>query len=282
MNEGHSAFLALERIRRVMRERGATFAVASEATCAGNVFTTHTPVPAGNDALRPAISSAATSSRTRRGRRPLGRRAARLGRAAPGRQGGDFSMPVLAIRTADHYNGVSELHGREARAMWQQCSGPTLAASDEIPIGSITNGVHVGTRGSATRWARSTRAYLGPRCAGARDDPALWARVHEIPDAELWARARARPRRLVRELAAALRALAERKGRVSHPGELPGSRSTPGALTIGFARRFATYKRGTLLLRDPERLKPHPRARAAGAARLRRQGAPAGLRRARS
>ena len=143
MNEGHSAFLALERIRRVMSDNGASFAVASEAMSAGNIFTTHTPVPAGNDAFDPAL--------VRRYLEPY-RRAIGLsedellglGRAndapATGKEA-RFSMPVLAIRTADRYNGVSKLHGEVSRKMYHPL-WPELP-EHEIPISSVTNGVHI-------------------------------------------------------------------------------------------------------------------------------------------
>ncbi len=250
MNEGHSAFLALERVRQLMAREGAPFGIAAEAASAGNVFTTHTPVPAGNDAfaheiITPYLSvlgeGTGLSTEEVRG----------LGKADPAQPGGEFSMPVLAIRMADRYNGVSVLHGREARAMWRVL-WPGLP-EHEVPIGSITNGVHLGT------WvgrdlAALYNVVLGPEWRERGNDPALWARVHDVPDAELWSmRERARAR-LVEELPARLRQLTERKGLVFDPGSLPAPLD-PRALTIGFARRFATYKRGTLLLRDPERLR---------------------------
>jgi len=250
MNEGHSAFLALERVRRKMAQEGASFLVAAEAASAGNVFTTHTPVPAGNDAFAHDLIAPYL--------RVLGDglgmsndEVLRLGKADPGQPGGEFSMPVLAIRMADRYNGVSVLHGREARAMWRVL-WPRLD-EHEVPIGSITNGVHLGTW-VARDLAEVYERVLGPDWQERGDDPALWAKIAEVPDAELWAlRERARGR-LVHELPAHMRALTERKGLVFDAGKLPAPLD-PHALTIGFARRFATYKRGTLLLRDIERLR---------------------------
>jgi starch phosphorylase len=249
MNEGHSAFLALERVRQLMVREGASFDVAAEASSAANVFTTHTPVPAGNDAfaydvITPYLRVLAE------GLGMGGEEVRKLGKADPAQQGGEFSMPVLAIKMADRYNGVSVLHGREARAMWKGL-WPELD-EHEVPIGSITNGVHVGTwvaRDLAALYAR----VLGPDWQERGDDRALWSRILDVPDAELWAlRDRARAR-LVSELPARMRALTERKGLVFDPGKLPEPLD-PNALTLGFARRFATYKRGTLLLRDAERL----------------------------
>jgi starch phosphorylase len=250
MNEGHSAFLALERVRQMMAREGVPFLVAAEAASAGNVFTTHTPVPAGNDAfahdlIAPYLSVLAD------GLGMTGEEVQSIGKADPAQPGGEFSMPVLAIRMADRYNGVSVLHGREARAMWRGL-WPELD-EHEVPIGSITNGVHVGTWVARDLAAVFTRVF-GPDWQERGNDQALWGRIAEVPDAELWALRERSRARLVRELPERLRALTERKGLVFDPGKLPDPLD-PGALTIGFARRFATYKRGTLLLRDTERLK---------------------------
>jgi starch phosphorylase len=250
MNEGHSAFLALERVRTLMRQQGVPFVVAAEAAAAGNVFTTHTPVPAGNDGF--AADLIAPYLRILGDGLGLGpEEVRRLGKVAPDQPGGEFSMPVLAIRLADRYNGVSLLHGREARAMWRVL-WPEIA-EHEVPIGSITNGVHLGTWVARDLSALYARVF-GPDWEERGDDPALWARIEEVPDAELWDQRQRARARLVGELPARMRALTERKGLVFDPGKLPAPLD-PRALTIGFARRFATYKRGTLLLRDPERLR---------------------------
>lgn len=247
MNEGHSAFLALERVRQIMTEHGVSFAVASEVSAAGNVFTTHTPVPAGNDAfpqdlIAPYLPVLAAG---------LGKTAEevmKVGRIDAHGQGGEFSMPVLAIRLADRYNGVSVLHGREARAMWRVL-WPNLP-ENEVPIGSITNGVHLGTWVSR-EIAALYEKHFGPSYGERAADAAMWARIHDVPDAELWAvheRARAA---LTAEIPHRMRVVAARKGFPVDPKL--GGVLDPRALTIGFARRFATYKRGTLLLRDAER-----------------------------
>src|SRR5450631_227416 len=139
MNEGHSAFLALERIARVMRGRGATFEVSTEACSAGNIFTTHTPVPAGNDAFQPELVKPYLEPY----RAALGiteEELLSLGRFSPSDTVAPFSMPILAIHTADHYNGVSKLHGEVSRRMWKAL-WPDLP-DHEIPIQSVTNGVH--------------------------------------------------------------------------------------------------------------------------------------------
>ncbi|HVY46746.1 MAG TPA: alpha-glucan family phosphorylase, partial [Minicystis sp.] len=249
MNEGHSAFLALERVRELMAETGAPFVVAAEAAAAGNVFTTHTPVPAGNDGF-PHDLIAPYTGVLAQGLGLTAEDVQRIGRVDPAHAHAEFSMPVLAIRMADRYNGVSVLHGREARAMWRVL-WPDVP-EDEIPIGSITNGVHLGTwtsRPMAELYAR----YLGEDWIEHGADAARWAKIAEIPDEEIWAVREAERARLVAEIPARMRAAGERKGRRGDVGHLEGVLD-PRALTIGFARRFATYKRGTLLLRDPERL----------------------------
>ncbi|UQA54551.1 alpha-glucan family phosphorylase [Polyangium aurulentum] len=249
MNEGHSAFLALERVRQIMTAHGASFVVATEVASAGNVFTTHTPVPAGNDAFAHDLAKPYLEVLGE----PLGmsgEQIARIGRVEPEREGTEFSMPVLAIRMADRYNGVSMLHGREARAMWNVL-WPGLAV-DEVPIGAITNGVHVPT------WLDGELSELYARHLGddfleRSTDPATWAKIMAIPDEELWSAHARRKERMVAAIRARLRS-GDRKGPAEDPSRIDRLLD-PNALTIGFARRFATYKRGTLLLRDPERLR---------------------------
>jgi starch phosphorylase len=249
MNEGHSAFLALERIRQLMSDEGASFAVAREVGSAGNVFTTHTPVPAGNDAFAPELIAPYLSV-LGEGLGMSGDEVARLGRASPEDGGAEFSMPVLAIRTADKYNGVSVLHGREARVMWRVL-WPTLPL-DEVPIGAITNGVHARTW-IGPEVADLLGRHLGPSFGSGALDAAEWARVLSIPDEEIW-RARQQGReRFVARCRRRMRSLAEQRARPTDALRAEAMLD-PKALTIGFARRFATYKRGTLLLRDPDRL----------------------------
>ncbi|HEY2513253.1 MAG TPA: alpha-glucan family phosphorylase [Polyangiaceae bacterium] len=251
MNEGHSAFLALERIGRVMRERGATFQVAGEACSAGNIFTTHTPVPAGNDAFVPDL--------VRRYLEPY--RASlgisedellSLGRVGFNDKSAPFSMPILAIHTADHYNGVSKLHGEVSRRMWQAL-WPGLP-DHEIPIQSVTNGVHTASWVSNEMGALFSR-YVGPRWAESPDDAELWQRVADIPDAELWTTHEHRRHRLVTLARKWLRSSCERRRASQFEVEASDEVLDPRALTIGFARRFATYKRAALLFSDLERVK---------------------------
>jgi len=251
MNEGHSAFLALERIGRVMRDRGVSFQIATEACSAGNIFTTHTPVPAGNDAFAPEL--------VRRYLEPY--RAAlglseddllALGRFSPADKTAPFSMPILAIHTSDHYNGVSKLHGEVSRHMWKAL-WPDIP-DHEIPIDSVTNGVHTASWVSDEMGALFTR-YVGPRWPETPDDADMWERVSDIPDAELWATHEHRRHRLVTLTRRWLRATAEKRRASQSEIDACDEVLDPRALTIGFARRFATYKRAALLFSDLDRVK---------------------------
>ena len=264
LNEGHSAFLALERIRILMEEQGRqgtlSFAEARESASAGNVFTTHTPVPAGIDRFPPELMDKYFSNYYER----LGlsrEEFLALGRENPADNGGPFSMAVLALRLAAHTNGVSRLHGRVARKMWQSL-WPGVP-EDEAPITSITNGIHTPSWISFDV-ARLYDRYLGPRWLERPDDQTIWEQVDEIPDEELWRTHERRRERLVAVVRRRLREQLEKRGAPPSEIEKAGEVLDPEALTIGFARRFATYKRATLILRDPDRLarilndKAHP------------------------
>jgi len=250
MNEGHSAFMALERCRQLMSEQGMSFAEARQATIAGTVFTTHTPVPSGNDYFAAPLVEKYFGRFAAQLNLPM-REFLGLGRQDPNNNQEEFCMTVLALRMAGKSNGVSRLHGLVSRKMWQNVwPGITL---DEVPITSITNGVHAPTwvsRDMASLFAR----YLGPRW---REDPVdyvLWERIHRIPDEELWRTHERRRERLVAFARQRLRSQLETVG--APPSEISQADEIldPEALTIGFARRFATYKRATLLLRDTARL----------------------------
>ncbi|MBP9111901.1 MAG: alpha-glucan family phosphorylase [Polyangiaceae bacterium] len=243
MNEGHSAFLAIERIARAVYERKIVFSVAKEACASANVFTTHTPVPAGNDVFPWAL--------VRSYLEPYRERLAIGDVLALGESEDEqFSMPLLAIRTSKHTNGVSELHGRVSREMYRGL-WPDFDVSD-VPIESITNGIHVPTWVSAEHGALYTR-YLGPRWTEDAS-PEMWARALEIPDAEMWQTHDHRKQRLVTLCRAWSVASAEKKGLSDSTIARAEEVLDPHALTIGFARRFATYKRAALLFSDKERL----------------------------
>jgi len=251
MNEGHSAFLALERIRQAMTESGLGFDEALEAVRSANVFTTHTPVPAGNDRFPPDMMReyfrdyCETVGISLEDFLALGREDASDSRE-------DFCMTVLALRLASHANGVSKLHGEVSRGMWQRI-WPGVP-EHEIPIQHITNGVHTHTWVS-DEIHRLYERYLGPQWL---DDPVnqtIWQRVKDIPDNELW-RARERLRdRLVTFVRQRTKSALVRQGSAAVKIRAAEEVLDPEVLTIGFARRFATYKRAFLVLRDMERLK---------------------------
>jgi starch phosphorylase len=250
MNEGHSAFCGLERIRTLIEEHGVDFAAAREAVAAGTCFTTHTPVPAGNDifpiTLMDHYFSAYLPQLKISREEFLG-----LGRQNPRDDHEQYCMTVLAIRLANTSNGVSKLHGHVSRKMWRAI-WPELPEA-ELPIGSITNGVH--TRSwLAAEMAQLYDRYLGIQWEERPTDYGIWRRVEHIPDAELWRTHERRRERLVAFARHRLKQQLKRRG--APPAEVARAEEVldPEALTIGFARRFATYKRGTLLFRNLERM----------------------------
>jgi starch phosphorylase len=249
MNEGHAAFVGLELVRRLMETRGLNFSQARELASASLVFTGHTPVLAGHDYFSPDLVS-----------RYLGDYARMLGLSqgdflALGREratdGGEFCMTILALRLAAHSNGVSKLHGEVARKMWQVL-WPGVP-ENEVPIGHVTNGVHFQSWISYEMNQLYDR-YLGPKWREEPGEQALWQRVENIPAEELWRTHERRRERLVAFTRRRLREQLQQRSAPQREIEAAEEVLDPEALTIGFARRFATYKRATLLLRDAERL----------------------------
>ncbi len=250
MNEGHSAFLSLERVCQLMHDRGLSFAEARETASAGLVFTTHTPVIAGHDSFPPHLIDRYLGEYVR-GLGISSQEMLALGRKNPSDEGEPFWMTVLALRMAAYSNAVSKLHGEVSREMWQGL-WPGLPEV-EVPIGHVTNGVHLRSWVSDEMEAHYDR-YIGSRWRNEPSNSTSWEQASRIPAEELW---RTHERRRERLIVFARRRLQEQLG---HRGvslaelERAGSVLDPEVLTIGFARRFATYKRATLLLRDPERL----------------------------
>jgi starch phosphorylase len=251
MNEGHSAFLALERIRRLIVEKGLSFSDASEAAAAGNLFTTHTPVPAGFDLFPYDLM---TKYFTQYASEALGIRFEELmdrGRRNQGDADEKFNMAVLAFRHARYVNGVSKLHGVVSRQM-AQASFPDLPL-DEVPVGSVTNGIHTASFTSSEMADLLTR-HLGELSAENIADPDYWAKADAIPDAALWDTHCLRRHKMVEWAREYQVSRVVKRG--GSEQEIDDARNilNPDILTVGFARRFATYKRGDLLLRDGERL----------------------------
>ncbi len=245
MNEGHAAFLVLERIRRMMEREGISFGEARERLRPTFIFTTHTPVAAGHDYFSPDLME-----------RHFGDYVGQLGLSmhelfALGRHNPDdyreyFCMTILALKHAVHSNGVSRLHGVVSRQQWRSL-WPGLSEED-VPIESITNGVHLPSFVSEELSGLYAR-HLGIAPGTAPTDPVAWEPILRVPDDELWAAHTHGRARLVTYVNDRIRAQDIAHGRVGN-----GETFDPQALTIGFARRFATYKRAALLMRDPERL----------------------------
>lgn len=250
MNEGHSAFLALERIRMLIEENGLSFDEAREVARAGLIFTTHTPVPAGIDYFpSDLVGRYLGNYYPQLGLDHEGFMA--LGRQSPQDPYEPFCMAILAMRLAAYTNGVSELHGRVSRQLWQGVWEGVPAK--EVPIGHVTNGVHQPSFISADMSTLFDR-YLGPRWRTTPADAVVWSRVDRIPGAELWNTHERRRERLVSFVRGHLREQLTRRGAPNAEVLAADEVLNPEALTIGFARRFATYKRATLLLYDPDRL----------------------------
>src|SRR5271157_885774 len=251
MNEGHSAFLALEQIRLFMRDDRLAFDEALEAARTSNVFTTHTPVPAGIDLFDPGLMYHYFSGYCSE----IGidfQQLMALGRRNVYDRDERFSMAVLALNTASYRNGVSRLHQQISQEMFHDL-WPQLPLW-EVPITSITNGVHLPS------WLNGDLAslydqYLQPDWRERFNDPGIWEQVNEIPDEELVEAHRRRKRRLVNFVRARQNAGALRRQASASEVRRSAEVLDPNAFTIGFARRFATYKRATLLFRDVERLK---------------------------
>ncbi len=250
MNEGHSAFLALERIAVAMERHQMSFREALELTRSGNVFTTHTPVPAGIDVFSKELMEKYFSQYYSK----LGiswQEFLDLGWQANTPKGDGFSMAVCALNLCGEANGVSKLHGDVSRKMWGNLY--PAVPFQEIPIKSITNGVHTRSYASQEMSALFDR-YLGPRWVMNPGDQTVWEKIDMIPMEELW---RTHERRRERLVAFARSRLEKQlKARNAPPSEIARAQEVlnPEYLTIGFARRFATYKRATLLFKDKDRL----------------------------
>ena len=221
LNEGHSAFLQLERLRELVEEQGLPADEAIERLRSSTVFTTHTPVPAGNEVFDPALVRSALGELVERCGLPWEDFVA-LGKVEPSDKG--FGLTPFALRTSQYANAVSELHGAVSREMWHGLWPDQRA--DEVPITSVTNGVHQRT------WiSPELEILLG-------DTDPRFERARELPAADLWAAHRGSKERLLRFVSTTR-----------------GARELdPDVLTIGFARRFATYKRANLLFSRPDRL----------------------------
>jgi starch phosphorylase len=250
MNEGHSAFAVIEEIRRRMEFEAIDFEEAALRVSKSTVFTTHTPVPAGHDRFNVELIDEHLG--------PIGDAIGldadglmALGRVDPDDPGEEFCMTVLALKHAHQANAVSALHGDVSRSMWQSL-WPDRPLS-KVPIGHITNGVHVPTW-LAPQMHQLYDRYLGPEWRAALGCPETWYDTKRISDAELWETHVTLKTRLLDFVRRRAAAEAEIRGEGEAVCAQLKRALSPDALTIGFARRFATYKRAGLVFEDEDRL----------------------------
>ncbi len=248
MNEGHSAFLSLERVRELVQE-GMEFDAASEIVRAANVFTTHTPVAAGHDAFPLELVDKFFWQYW--GQMGIDReRFMALARHEHG-WGAEFSMTVLALRLSAYHNGVSALHGKVSRRMWGHLWPGT--PEEQVPIGHITNGVHTESWLAPEKRALY-ESYFGKGWLDEDDNPESWRGIRLVPDGELRSAHQVCKEDLVRFLRLRLKRQQLRHGEGHGKLARIDGLFDAEALTLGFARRFATYKRATLIFHDKERL----------------------------
>jgi starch phosphorylase len=250
LNEGHSGFAVLEAVRSRMEEEGIGFDSAVPRVSREVIFTTHTPVPAGHDRfdadlmeehLGPLRDAMGLSQETLLG----------LGREQPGNHSETFCMTVLGLRLSRRANAVSALHGEVSRAMW---TGLVPGKpEDEVPIGHITNGVHVPSW-LAPQMFRLYDRHLGTNWHQRSSDARTWENIENVDDGELWETHLSLKSRLLEFVRRRAVEQAERRLEPRESLQRLGKVLSPDALTIGFARRFATYKRANLILRDIESL----------------------------
>ena len=249
LNEGHAAFAVLERARNFMEETGQPFEVALAATRVGNLFTTHTAVAAGFDRFAPALIEQYLGRYTKKLGIELQDLLA-LGRQNPGDSSESFNMAYLAIRGSGAVNGVSRLHGKVSRRLFL----PLFPRwpEDEVPVGHVTNGVHMPTWDSAPADKLWTESCGKQRWLGTTET--LESDMHHVSDSKLWQFRTDASKSFVEYARERLSGQLAASGSSDKSVEAAKHLFDPNALTLGFARRFATYKRPNLLLHDPQRL----------------------------
>jgi starch phosphorylase len=250
LNEGHSAFAILESIRSRMEEEGMSFDEAVPRAAREVVFTTHTPVPAGHDRFGADLVEEHLGPL----REQLGlshSRLMELGRENPGDNHEDFCMTVLGLKVSRRANAVSALHGEVSRRMWTGLYPGK--PEDAVPIGHITNGVHVPSW-LAPQMFRLYDRHLGAGWQEHSADAKIWQGIENIDDGELWETHLSLKSQLIQFVRDRATSQAVRRGESPETIATLGQVLSPDALTVGFARRFATYKRANLILKDLERL----------------------------
>lgn len=251
MNEGHSAFLILELMKNIIKEKQVSFEIAKEIVASKTVFTTHTPVPAGNDVF--PLNLVETYFKDYWKRFSISKEEFfRLGmkpNADINKEG--FNMGILALKFSGKKNGVSKLHGAVSRELFSEV-WPNIAAN-ESPISYVTNGIHTCTW-VAPNMKKLYNKYLKPYWQDDIQNNATWQKIADIPNKDLWNAHMERKVKLLNLAKANITERLKREGyRYEEINEIT-SKLDPNALTIGFARRFATYKRATLIFKDLERI----------------------------
>ena len=249
LNEGHAAFASIERMRALV-DKGLSYDAAFESVRSSTVFTTHTPVPAGHDRYAPKdVAKYMRGHLDTLGLKPQS--FADLAREVPGDSKESFCMTVLGLRTARSVNGVAELHGEVSREMWK--GAYDLDEASEVPIGHVTNGVHLETWLAPEARALYARTFKPKWLSmGPKDNP--WAKATSIPLRDLWELRCTLRAKLVHFVRARLARQAERRGESAETIARAWNSFDEDALTIGFARRFATYKRAPLIFRESKRI----------------------------
>ncbi len=250
MNEGHSAFLALERIKYLI-DKGLSFQEAQDIGFYSNIFTTHTPVPAGIDVFDNQLVEKYLGNYYRKELKISDKEFYSLGTIIKDKPSVNFNMAHLAMNMAGFVNGVSKLHGKVSKKLW--VNGFKNIPFDEIPIDYITNGIHTRSHLSNEMYELLFR-YIGDNFSLEISDKDIWSDIDEIPDEELWRTHERRRERLVSFARSRLQEQVRKRGGSLSEIQAAKEVLNASALTIGFARRFATYKRANLILRDIERL----------------------------
>ena len=250
LNEGHSAFAPLEAARERMEQDGLDFHAAVREVASQTVFTTHTPVPAGHDRFDPGLVEEHLGP-LRDGLGISHEHLMELGRVEPKNQGESFCMTVLGLKMSRRANAVSSLHGHVSRRMWANLW--PWRAEEEIPIGHITNGVHIPSW-LAWQMQKLYDRHFPANWQSRMGEPQVWQKIHEINPGELWETHQALKNQLCTFVRRRLSRQLRRRGEADAVIEHARTILDPNILTIGFARRFATYKRAALIFSDIDRL----------------------------
>jgi len=250
LNEGHAAFAVLERAKSYMKATGQSFQVALSVTRGGNLFTTHTAVPAGFDRFSPALIEQYLGSYAKTNLGIDLHELMALGRENPNDENENFNMAFLAIRGSGAINGVSRLHGQVSRQLFEHLFPHW--PENEVPIGYVTNGVHMSSWDSQASDSLWTKGCGKSRWLNSVDK--MEGQIEKIPDENIWKMRNANREKLVGFARTRLRRQLEARGIPADEVESLRNIFDPSTLTLGFARRFATYKRPNMLLHDPERL----------------------------